>query len=316
MSISANKTQFIIKVSGNSEPEAYYLFDTQNRKLRWLTKGYSSLASEDLGEVIAFRYPARDGLKIPAVLTWPSDKKTAEQRKNLPLIVLPHGGPDAYDAIGFDWLAQFLANKGYLVLQPNFRGSTGFGGDFHRAGIGAWGREMQNDISDGVNYLTSKGIAAPKRTCIVGASYGGYAALAGAALTPELYRCVIAINGISDVRQHINRSIRNNAEPELVRRQWEGVFGDDKNAFKRLDEVSAYFFADRFNAATLLIYSKDDSIVSPRQSTKMHKALKKAGVVSTLIGLKGEDHWLSTSGMRHQLLSVLGSFLDEHNPAP
>jgi len=310
-----DENKYLLRVSGNTAPNAFYFFDSKANKLSYLTKGYANITDEDLGEVIAFRYPARDGMKIPAILTWPTHAQTEQQRSQLPLIALPHGGPGAYDAVQFDWLAQYLAYKGYAVLQPNFRGSTGFGNAFYEAGKGRWGKEMQDDITDGVEYLAKKGIIDPNRVCIVGATYGGYAALAGGAFTPDLYRCVVAINGVSDINAEITADIRDSSRANLVRNYWQEVFGEDKGAFKALDNVSPYFYAERFRAPTLIIYSKDDTVVNTNQSLRMHKALKKANRETTLVQLPGEDHWLSTGPMRMKLLQTIEGYLDTHNPA-
>jgi dipeptidyl aminopeptidase/acylaminoacyl peptidase len=144
------------------------------------------------------RSPTRraDGRDIPAYLTIPPETKP----ESLPLVVLPHDGPESRDLPVFDWLAQFLATRGYAVLQPQFRGSTGFGQAHQSAGYQQWGGSMQDDLTDGVNALISQGLANPARVCIVGLDYGGYAALAGAAFTPELYKCAASINGISDLQ--------------------------------------------------------------------------------------------------------------------
>jgi dipeptidyl aminopeptidase/acylaminoacyl peptidase len=147
-------------------------------------------------EVRRITYAAGDGLKIPAYLTLPRGKPA----KNLPLVVLPHGGPAGRDTADFSWRPQALADQGYAVLQPNFRGSTISWG-FMSKGFGEWGRKMQTDLSDGVRYLAKEGIVDPARVCIVGASYGGYAALASPALDPGVYRCAVAVAGIGDVRR-------------------------------------------------------------------------------------------------------------------
>ena len=164
-----------------------------------------------VGLVQTIEYSSRDGLKIPAIITWPPgvDGGTA---KKLPLVVMPHGGPERYDRVGFDWMAQFFANEGYAVLQPNFRGSTGFGVEFRDAGRGQWGLKMQDDVTDGVNAMIKTGWTDPDRVCIVGWSYGGYAALAGGAFTPELYRCVIAGGAVTDLPQMLNHERRDPTE--------------------------------------------------------------------------------------------------------
>ena len=143
----------------------------------------------------SYPYKARDGLDIPAFITLPPGKAP----KALPLVVMPHGGPNERDMIGFDWWAQFLANRGYAVFQPNYRGSMGYGLKFKAAGDLQWGRKMQDDITDGVKKLIEDGTVDPRRICIVGASYGGYAALAGAAFSPDLYACAVSFAGVSDL---------------------------------------------------------------------------------------------------------------------
>src|SRR5262249_34265217 len=149
----------------------------------------------ELGETLIIKYAGRDGTKLPGYLTLPPGK----DGKKLPLIVMPHGGPEVRDFVRYDYWAQFLTNRGYAVFQPNFRGSGGYGKAFAEAGHRQWGRRMQDDVTDGVKALIADGTADPSRICIVGASYGGYAALAGGAFTPDLYKCVIAIAGVSDI---------------------------------------------------------------------------------------------------------------------
>ncbi|WP_317929994.1 alpha/beta hydrolase family protein [Halioxenophilus sp. WMMB6] len=310
----AGAKKMLIQVGGNYLPDAYLIYDSEANRLNYITRGYPTLEEKDLGEVIGFRYTARDGLKIPAVLTWPVNSSNAQGRKNQPLIVLPHGGPASYDRVQFDWLSQYLANLGYVVLQPNFRGSTGFGAEFRNAGIGRWGREMQDDVTDGVNYLIERGIADKDRVCIAGASYGGYSALIGGAFTPDLYRCVISINGVTNIRKEISNDLINSGHDEILTNHWETEFGEGKEAKQNMDAVSPIYFADQFRAPTLIIYSKDDTVVQPSQSIDMHKALSKANKNSTLFALKGEDHWLSTGETRTETLQLMTQFLTEYNP--
>jgi len=165
---------------GGKYAERYAIMDRPAHKVAVIANARPLIKTEDVGEVAIVNYKARDGPTIPGLVTWPVGVAQAD-RKNLPLVVLPHGGPASYDSVGFDWIAQYLANEGYAVLQPNFRGSTGLGADFATAGYGQWGRKMQDDITDGANALVKMGWADPNRMCIVGWSYGGYAALAGGA---------------------------------------------------------------------------------------------------------------------------------------
>ena len=170
-----DRTRIVVRVDGTRHGSEYELVDLKTNVARVLGEAYDGIGPADVSEVKFIIYPAADGTKIPAFLTLPQNSTD----KKLALVVLPHGGPEAHDAPGFDWWAQALASRGYAVLQPEFRGSSGFGWQHLSAGFGQWGRKMQTDLSDGVRFLQSQGLIDPKRVCIVGGSYGGYAALAG-----------------------------------------------------------------------------------------------------------------------------------------
>ena len=303
-----DKTAIIILVSGGDAPGTYYLFDTEKVKLKRLVTQYDVDA---IGEIKAIRYPARDGLKIPALLTLPPGD---DDKKNLPLIALPHGGPESYDQIGFDWMAQYFAAKGYAVLQPNFRGSTGFGNKFRLAGYGRWGAEMQNDVSDGIAALAASGYIDPERVCIIGGSYGGYSALAGGAYSPELYRCIVSINGVSDLPRMLKSEKRRYGKDHWVVSYWSRIIGNSKTEIDKLKSISPVHFAADFKAPVLLLHGRDDTVVPIKQSDIMYKALRRADKSVELIRLKGEDHWLSSSATRLQLLTEIDQFLDEYNP--
>jgi dipeptidyl aminopeptidase/acylaminoacyl peptidase len=188
VSRDAEDRMMIVDSGGASDPGTFYIYDSKKRELREFAKPYSALDGKVLAPVEAVRYAARDGLSIPAYLTTP----VGRDPKGLPLIVLPHGGPFARDKWQYETWVQFLANRGYAVLQPNFRGSTGYGTEYVDRASGEFGRKMQDDLDDGVRWLSDKGLVDAKRVCIMGASYGGYAAMWGAARSPELYRCAIS----------------------------------------------------------------------------------------------------------------------------
>ena len=188
-SSTADERLLLITAGGDTDPGERYLFDRTTKALTLQYKQRERIPREHMASMKAVRYPSSDGLEIPAFLTLP--KGVAP--KNLPAIVLPHGGPWARDNWGFNNLAQFMANRGYAVLQPNFRGSTGYGKKFLNAGNKQWGDKMQDDITWGVKYLIAQGIADPKRVGIMGGSYGGYATLAGVAFTPDVYGAAVAI---------------------------------------------------------------------------------------------------------------------------
>jgi dipeptidyl aminopeptidase/acylaminoacyl peptidase len=192
VSRSADNKRVVVAVDGPSSPLVYYLIDYTTKKADIVGEHFPGLVDHPQGPVRRFEYQARDDYPLFGYLTIPA----GASEKGLPLVVLPHGGPESRDRADFDWWSQFLASRGYAVFRPQFRGSTGLG-DAHRlAGRGQWGMRMQDDVTDGVKALIAQAIVDPERVCIVGASYGGYAALAGAAFTPELYACAISVAGV------------------------------------------------------------------------------------------------------------------------
>jgi dipeptidyl aminopeptidase/acylaminoacyl peptidase len=256
-------------------------------------------------------YKAGDGLEIPAYLTLP----VGREAKNLPLIVLPHGGPEARDEPGFDWWAQALASRGYAVLQPQFRGSAGFGRKFVEAGHGQWGRKMQSDLSEGVRHLAKEGIVDSKRVCIMGASYGGYAALAGATLEPDVYRCAVSVAGVSDLPVMLKDEVRSAGGVNRTGvRYWAKFMGTSFQKRGELDAVSPAAQAARAGGPILLIHGKDDTVVPFEQSEIMHRALKRAGKPVEFVTLAAEDHWLSRGATRLEMLKRAVSFVEKHNP--
>jgi dipeptidyl aminopeptidase/acylaminoacyl peptidase len=252
-------------------------------------------------------YRARDGLVIPAYLTLPAD----QEPKNLPLVLLPHGGPHARDAVGFDYFAQFLASRGYAVFQPNFRGSAGYGSEFLAKGFGQWGTGMQDDLTDGLQWLIGEGTVDPKRVCIVGGSYGGYAALMGAIRTPELYRCAVSWAGVTDVPAMMQHD-KSQLLPERYRRWRNRVRGKgDAN----LKDVSPVRRAREVGIPVLLMHGTEDDNVPFRQATEFVKAMNKANKPIEFIQFEGTEHVLQKSDDRIRFLREVESFLARHNPA-
>jgi dipeptidyl aminopeptidase/acylaminoacyl peptidase len=230
--------------------------------------------------------------------------------KGLPLVVFPHGGPYARDTADFDWWAQFMATRGYAVLQPQFRGSWGFGADLYRAGHKQWGRGMQDDITAGVQDLVRKGIADPKRICIVGASYGGYAALAGVAFTPDLYACAVSVNGISDIPQMAGFIRERGGDDSPAYRSWQDLIGNPGD--QDIIAFSPSRAVESIKAPILLIHAANDTRVPPSQSRIFADLLRRKGKDVELIELPGEDHWLSTGQSRLAVLEALDRFLKAH----
>ncbi len=308
---SKDRKHVVVLVNSSEAGQAYALVDLNTKRAVWLGDVYESLTPAAISPVRAIKYKAADGLEITGYLTLPKGRDP----KNLPLIVLPHGGPEGRDTPGFDWWSQALASRGYAVLQPNFRGSEGFGWDFVKAGFGEWGRKMQTDLSDGVRDLTKQGVVDPKRVCIVGASYGGYAALAGATLDRGVYRCAVSVAGPSDLRKML-LSVRdaNNGETGPSQRYWLRFMGADGIRDPDLAAISPAQQAAKVDIPVLLIHGKDDTVVRYDQSQAMAAALKKAGKPVSFITLDGEDHWLSRGATRLRMLTETVAFVEKNNP--
>lgn len=303
---SADGQRVVATVDSLSRPPAFQLVDFERSRAELIAQAYPALEHAALGETKLISYPARDGTFIPAYLTLPP----GATGRDLPVVILPHGGPESHDDDGFDWIAQFLATRGYAVLQPQFRGSTGFGEKFRRAGYRQWGLLMQDDVSDGVRHLIDNGTANPARICIAGLSYGGYSALAGAAFTADLYACAISVNGVADLPEMlVDQKIRYGTESGSLS-YWVDHIGpvSDPNVAGR----SPSRFADSFRAPVLLLHGSADSVVPFRQSETMARMLKQAGKQVTLVKLDGEDHWLSRSATRQRVLEEMETFLALH----
>ena len=283
----------------------YYLFDAADGSLQRVGMLYPDIGGSGGGMRQSITYPARDGVRIPAYLTLP----TVESARNLPLVLLVHGGPHLRDHLEFDWWASFLASRGYAVLQPNFRGSTGYGASWETAGRRQWGGLMQTDVEDGVAAVVRAGIADPARVCIVGASYGGYAALAGAALTPDRYRCAVSVAGVADLNEFLRQRQAAAGGESIVSDWWRISIGDREEDRERIRGVSPVNLADRIRIPILLIHGTDDTVVPITQSRRMLDRLRDAGKNVRFVELRGDDHWLSDAETRIRMLGELETFL-------
>jgi acetyl esterase/lipase len=298
--------RLIVRTEGSGDPQTWWLVDIKTGHADPLGISYP-MAGSAVAPTSMIHYKGAGDLDIAAVLTLPPGLPA----KSLPVVVFPHGGPAARDYPGFDWWAQAFASRGYAVLQPNFRGSTGYGDAFQNAGNGEWGRKMQSDISDGLAELVKQGIADPKRACIMGASYGGYAALAGVTLQHGIYRCAVAIAGISDVRKMASSDMSDSGDDPTLTRALKVQIGSGRD----LSAVSPIRFAASVEVPVLLIHGKDDTVVHYEQSTDMVHALKSASKVVEFVTLPGEDHWLSKSATRLTMLQASLDFVEKYNPA-
>ncbi|MET0240824.1 MAG: S9 family peptidase [Sphingobium sp.] len=297
--------KLVVMTEGPGDPQRWWLVDVKARTAEPLGTAYPIVA-EAVGPMRMVKYQAADGMDIEGVLTLPPGREA----KALPVVVLPHGGPSARDYPGFDWWAQAFASRGYAVLQPNFRGSTGYGPGFERAGRGEWGRKMQTDMSDGLAHLVREGIVDPKRACIMGASYGGYAALAGVTLQQGLYRCAVSVAGVSDVAKLVITEINQSGENQTLARGLKAEIGSGRD----LRAVSPINFAAKADAPVLLIHGKDDIVVLYDQSNDMAAALRRANKPVEMVTLAGEDHWLSRGETRLAMLKAAVDFVEKHNP--
>lgn len=309
VSWSRDRRRFLVYIERGLDGGGYYIFERASERITLLGLRYPELASIAMGERQSITYRARDGARVPAYLTYPP----GGTRENLPLVLLVHGGPHARDTFDFDWWAAFLASRGYLVLQPNYRGSTGLGKAWEEAGKRQWGGLMQTDVEDGVAALVRNGVVDPARVCIVGASYGGYAALAGATLTPDRYRCAVSVAGVSDLEVMLRaRAARTGGERSMASDFWRLSIGDREEDRERIRSVSPVHLADRVRVPILLIHGTDDTVVPIDQSRRMQRALRDAGKDVRFVELTGDDHWLSDAPTRIQMLRELDAFLAQH----
>jgi dipeptidyl aminopeptidase/acylaminoacyl peptidase len=307
-SLDRAEDKAIVAVQSPRLPPTYYFLDRKTHAATKILSAYPHLTEADLGEMKPYPYTARDGLRIPAYLTLPPGKMP----KNLPTIIMPHGGPDARDIVGFDWWAQFLANRGYAVLQPNYRGSSGYGRKFTEAGLHQWGLRMQDDLTDGVKQLIVDGIADPKRICIVGGSYGGYAALAGATFTPDLYACAMSFAGVSNLNEFIFQIRSDSGQDSQGYSFWTSRVGSDFDDHTKLKATSPELHADQVKCPILLMHGEGDTTVRIKQSELEYAALKAAGKNVQFIRFPGEDHYLDFADTRIRMLKELEKFLAAH----
>jgi dipeptidyl aminopeptidase/acylaminoacyl peptidase len=305
VSASADFRKLVLLIDGHEQGYTYRLADLGTGRVTLLGSVYADIKT--FNEVRPITYKAADGLPIRAYLTLPEGRAASK----LPLVALVHGGPADRDTANFDWWAQALASQGYAVLQANYRGSS-LGYKFISAGFGEWGRKMQTDVSDGVKYLASQGIVDPARVCIVGASYGGYAALAGVSLQSNIYRCAVSVAGPGNLQVLLRYA--SNYDTESTERYWDRFMGVTGPNDPALAKISPSEHVDAISVPVLLIHGKDDTVVPYEQSELMAAALKRAGKSVELVTLNREDHWLSRPETRTQMLQSSVEFLRKYNP--
>jgi len=308
VSHSDDFSKFLIRVFGPQYGDSYMLIDWNSVDAYKVGSVYQGLTT--LAQVQPIKYNATDGQPLAGFVTLPPGKPA----KNLALVVLPHGGPAATDDGDFDWWAQALATRGYAVLQVNYRGSNTTPALLH-AGFGEWGRKMQTDLSDGVHYLVQRGIADAKRVCIVGASYGGYAALAGVTLQTGIYRCAVSVAGVTDPAGFLHWTSDNMMTNDNVfTSYWDRFLGVTGADDPRLQSISPIDHVEAVTVPVLLIHGRDDTVVPYSQSEDMAHAMQRAGKSVQFVTLPHEDHWLSHSATREQMLQAIVGFLQSNDP--
>ncbi len=292
-----DKNTIVFETTSPTEPGTYYVFDKANRKMEMLGFNYANVEVANLSEMTPITYKARDELEIPGYLSLPK----GEDPKLLPTIIMPHGGPMARDNWQFDYWVQFLTSQGYAVLQMNYRGSTGYGDDYIRMGFSEWGGKMIEDINDGAKWMIEQGYSDPDRMCIVGGSYGGYAALQAVLDDPSIYKCSVAFAPVTNLDYMLKEVWRNSY-------YYNYIASDDYT----LEEKSPSLNAEDISVPVLVLHGEYDRSVEIDHSRFFHRNMKNAGKDIKYIEWEDGDHFLSKEVHRVQFLEEMGRFLKEH----
>jgi dipeptidyl aminopeptidase/acylaminoacyl peptidase len=304
---SATKLEdkFIVAASSDRTEGARYVYDVKSNTLSKLVDINPKIAQSDMAAMKPISYKSRDGLTINGYLTLP----VGVPAKNLACVINPHGGPWARDSWGFNAEVQFLANRGYCVLQMNFRGSTGYGRTFWEASFKQWGKAMQNDITDGVQWLISQGIADSKRVGIYGGSYGGYATLAGVTFTPDLYAAAVDYVGVANLLTFMNT-----IPPywEAQRAQMYEMVGDPTKDLDLLKAASPVFHVDKIKTPLFVAQGARDPRVNKAESDQIVEALRKRGVTVDYMVKDNEGHGFQNVENRFEFYSAMEAFFAKH----
>ncbi|QCZ95054.1 alpha/beta hydrolase family protein [Salinimonas iocasae] len=300
LSFNADETYYILHSEMDGTPPYISLGNTKTNKIDGLFNLYPQLAGQTIPANEKVTYKARDGLEIEAYLTLPVTGKPP-----YPTVIHPHGGPGARDFDGFNYWIAYFTSRGYAVLRPNFRGSTGYGYEFANAQMKGWGLQMQDDITDATNWMIEKGHADKEKICIVGGSYGGYAALMATVKTPDLFACAISVNGVSDLK-YLERNARNFVNHEFVKNQ----IGDNSDD---LEARSPLYHAEKITTPVLLVHGEEDRRVSVRHSRMMAEELEDHDHPAfKYVELEAGDHHLSIQRNRHRFFAEMDAFLNQY----
>ena len=304
-SVNQDENRFIIRTYSDKSLGSYFLYDVETSNLQKIADISPWIDEKYMADMEPISYNSQDGLTIHGYLTLPK----GVEPKNLPVVINPHGGPWYRDSWGYSAEVQFLANRGYAVLQMNFRGSTGYGRTFWEAGFKQWGRKMQDDITDGVQWLIDQGIADLKRIGIYGGSYGGYATLAGITLTPDLYAAAVDYVGISNIFTFLE-AIPPYWEP--LRQQFYEMIGDPSKDKELLESVSPLFLVNQIKTPLFIAQGANDPRVKKSESDQIVAALEKRGIKVQYMVKENEDHGFANEENRFDFYRAMEEFLSEH----
>ncbi len=298
----------LIHSYSSTHPGNFAAYYPDRKKLLNLFAVQPGIDPKNMSEQLVYDYVARDGLALSSYLTLPKHREA----KALALVVYPHGGPNIRDYWGFDPAVQFLAGMGYAVLQPQYRGSTGFGDDLYRKGFRQWGLSMQDDITDGVNSLIKQGVVNPAKVCIMGASYGGYATMMGLAKDPDLYKCGVNLLGVTNLNYMFSEGRW--SKDKAAEFHFKETMGDPDTMKDQFAATSPVKLADKIKAPVFMAYGEKDSRVPLIHGEDMRDALKKLGKTYEYMELKDEEHGFSSEAVKFKVYGAIETFLKKYNP--
>lgn len=298
----------LISSYSSTNPGKYLLYFPDKKKLQNLLTTRPWIESGEMSRQLVYDYAARDGLPITAYLTLPWGREP----KGLPMVVVVHGGPWARDGWGFNPEVQFLAGLGYAVLQPQFRGSTGFGEAHFKKSFSQWGLSMQDDVTDGVSSLVKQGVVDPKRVCIMGASYGGYAAMMGLVKDPDLYRCGVNLFGVTNIPYLFSQGAW--SDDRVAEYSFREMVGDPDKLRDQFNLTSPSKHGDKIKAPVLMVYGEKDYRVPLVHGEEMLDGLRKNGKVYQYTELEKEEHGIAKEETRFKVYRDIEAFLKKYNP--
>ncbi len=301
ISMSKDQNKYVLYSSSAKRPGDYLLGDRKNKQLEFISSLYPQIDESNYATKTLVKYQARDGVEIEGYITTPLN---SAKNAKLPAIIFPHGGPMARDYAGFDYWSELFANRGYLVFQPNFRGSSGYGYEFEMASVKGWGLAMQDDLQDATHWLIKQGLVDANKVCIAGASYGGYAALMAAVKHSDTFKCAASFAGVTDLEQ-IVRDAKAFSNKKIVQKQ----IGTNS---EQLEATSPVNFANKIKIPILLIHGTDDQVVPVKHSQVMAAALTKQNKQVNYIELEDANHHLSNQGHRIKTLEAMTEFFAKH----